>query len=355
MDQLLYCIANESEVATEGVGESIGNFFKKIGSGIMWLLRKIKELVLKIINWIRNLFSKRSTGVRSVINDIVREFKTKVEKIIKDRHKPENGYDATNLQGMFDPETGQTSQGNQLINIREEDVEQGAKALEAALTCIADDFEENMSDIMKLMQETLDKDEDILSSQIKFTQDFENMRPSLMSTEKITGQTLPDFYKLKDDIVKRTNACKETVVKGLYDIGKKSTNADKNGTKFAATYKNLNPAIIDIIQKTIEANSKKLIDAVKADTPNFQQYFQKFEGHEKMYHSNADKLEKIISSMQNEAKTSGKINESIGYVFKAVDNVVKANLEINNIYMKLITYCNSGERIRYDSIKAVTA
>lgn len=353
MDQLLYCIANESEVATEGVGESVGNFFKKIGSGIMWLLRKIKELALKIINWIRNLFSKRSTGVRSVINDIVREFKTKVDKIIKDRHKPENGYNATNLQGMFDPETGQTSQGNQLININEKDVEQGAKALEAVLGCIADDFEENMSDIVKLMQETLDKDEDILSSQIRFTQDFENMRPSLMSTEKITGQTLPEFYKLKDSIVKRTNTCKEIVAKGLFDIGKKSTSADKTMDNLEKTYKNLNPAIADIIQKTIDANRKKLVDAVKSDTPNFQQCFQKFEGHEKTYHANADKLEKIISSMQNEAKTTGKINESIGYVFKAVDNVVKANLDINKIYMKLITYCNTGDRIRYDNQKSV--
>lgn len=329
MSDLLSTLAGEYEMepATEGVKE----FFSKICDGILWVLRKIKEIVLKIIRSIKHFFlTKSNPHSNSEINAAIREYRTATQNMAKESDNSEYlkintipGLTTYNGEKRNDP-------------ITDNDVNNGEKVLTSALESVIDTFKAHVEDITKLMGEIINNDNNILKDQSNIITKMKNMSSSLRSTQPINEATIKEIKSSTDKIVNATNACKTTIENYVKVNEGGESKVEKLKSEIKKKVEELPDAIAEVINRIFSTKAPTLITTVKTETANFTAYLEKIEAHAEYYKKSADVISDFITDIKNSAKSGSKLNDATEGILNNVNNIVKANMNINNIFGKLI-------------------
>lgn len=315
------------DTATEAVDGNKRNFFQKICDAVLWFLRKVKEIVLKIIAAIKRFFTGKGTSSRTEIAAAIRQYRTEMSNIEKANSEVVAVSQIPGLDGFNGKPENPTTPPT------EGQVQQGEKVLEASLNNALKIYEPQLKSVIDLMGKILHLDDTIMQSQTQFVLSVKDMTPQLISTEVIPDNSIKHIDNLKEDIEKISNDSNTMIEKFL-----STTKEDKK--QIAATIttpiSELHPTcamhVRDIFSRTIAS----LISSLKKEAPNFQQYLQKIESHAETYKKSAEQLTTIITDIKNHVKIGHELNTKTDTVLQCVQSVSKANMMLNNAFIKVM-------------------
>lgn len=335
MSEFLSTIAGEYEMepATEGVKE----FFTKICDGILWLLRKLKEIILKIITSIKSFFTRSaSSHPNSIINSAIREYRTVTQNITT-----KDNDDIISIDGIpgLNGDDGSKPQSE---SVTDRDVKDGETTLTNALESVIDTFKPHIEEITKLMGKVIGMDEDNLKDQINIINKLKDMSSSLRSTQPIADAVVKGLNESSVNITQKTSKCRDEVENFIKANDGSESKVEQLKAKIKKNVEALPKLVAEKINRIFSENAAKLITSIKTDTPNFTTYLSKIESHAEHYKKSADTLSNFVTDIKNSTKSGSKLNDATEKILNNVQNIVKVNMAVNTIFGKLIALAKAN-------------